>query len=34
MRAYHQYMGKLKRGEFHPHKAPRITDVMRGEDVE
>ncbi len=34
MRAYHQYIGKLKRGEFHPHKAPRITDVVSGEDVE
>ena len=34
MNAYHAYMGKLKRGEFHPHKAPPITDVVSGDDVE
>ncbi|MCZ6735525.1 MAG: alanine:cation symporter family protein, partial [Planctomycetota bacterium] len=34
MKAYHTYIGKLKRGEFHPHAAPSITDVMRGKDVE
>ncbi|MEE8153931.1 MAG: amino acid carrier protein [Phycisphaerales bacterium] len=33
MRAYHAYIGKLKRGEFHPHDAPSITDVMGGKDV-
>ena len=26
------YIGKLKRGEFHPHAAPSITDVMGGKD--
>ena len=30
MKAYHTYIGKLKRGEFHPHAAPSITDVMGG----
>jgi AGCS family alanine or glycine:cation symporter len=34
MGAYHSYMGKLKRGEFHPHAAPSISDVMEGKDVE
>ncbi len=34
MKAYHSYMGKLKRGELHPHAAPSITDVMEGHDVE
>jgi AGCS family alanine or glycine:cation symporter len=34
MRAYHKYMGKLKRGEFHPHEAPPIIEVVSGEDVE
>jgi len=34
MKAYHQYMGKLKAGEFHSHAAPKITDVMSGEDVQ
>ncbi len=34
MKAYHQYMGKLKAGEFHPHAAPKITDVISGEDVQ
>ncbi len=34
MKAYHAYIGKLKRGEFHPHAAPSITDVMGGKDVE
>ncbi len=28
------YFKKLKRGEFHPHAAPSITDVMGGKDVE
>lgn len=32
MKAYHTYIGKLKRGEFHPHAAPSITDVMGGKD--
>ncbi len=34
MQAYHRYMGKLKAGEFHAHAAPKITDVVSGEDVE
>ncbi|MBK7405639.1 MAG: alanine:cation symporter family protein [Phycisphaerales bacterium] len=34
MKAYREYMGKLKRGEFHPHAAPRIVDVVDGSDVE
>jgi Na+/alanine symporter len=36
MRAYHEYMGKLKRGEFREdeHAAPPIADVMEGKDVE
>jgi len=34
MSAYHGYMGKLKRGEFHPHGAPSVTDVVEGRDVE
>ncbi len=34
MRAYHSYMGKLKRGEFHPHAPSSITDVVEGKDVE
>lgn len=35
MRAYHDYFGRLKRGEMDPpHKAPRATDVMEGRDVE
>ena len=25
---------KLKAGEFHPHEAPKLRDVMSGEDVE
>ncbi|MHC4993217.1 MAG: alanine:cation symporter family protein, partial [Planctomycetota bacterium] len=34
MRAYHEYMGRLKRGEMTRHAAPRITDVVEGRDVE
>jgi len=34
MREYHAYMGKLKRGEFHPHAAPPVADVVEGKDVE
>ncbi len=34
MSAYHRYMDKLKAGEFHPHAAPKIVDVVSGEDVE
>ena len=34
MKAYHEYGRKLKAGEFHPHAAPSITDVMEGKDVE
>lgn len=34
MRAYHDYMGKLRTGKFHPHAAPSIRDVVEGHDVE
>jgi len=34
MKAYHNYVGRLKRGELDPHDAPRITDVVEGHDVE
>ncbi|MBT8485993.1 MAG: hypothetical protein HKO59_13135, partial [Phycisphaerales bacterium] len=35
MRAYHEYMGRLKRGEMDPpHDAPSIEDVVGGRDVE
>ncbi|MDQ7013550.1 MAG: amino acid carrier protein [Planctomycetota bacterium] len=34
MKAYHTYVGKLKRGELHPHAAPSVTDVIEGKDVE
>ena len=34
MKAYHRYMKKLKAGEFHSHAAPKITDVVSGEDVQ
>ena len=34
MKAYHEYGRKLKAGEFHPHEAPPITEVMEGKDVE
>jgi AGCS family alanine or glycine:cation symporter len=33
MKAYHEYMGKLKRGEFKGHDYPKITDVVEGKDV-
>ena len=33
MSEYSGYIGRLKRGEFHPHAAPRITDVVSGDDV-
>jgi len=34
MKAYHIYSRRLKAGEFHPHKAPSITEVVEGRDVE
>ncbi|TVQ58619.1 MAG: sodium:alanine symporter family protein [Phycisphaerales bacterium] len=35
MRAYHDYMRRLKSGEMQPpHEAPPITDVVEGKDVE
>ena len=34
MREYRRYMKKLDAGEFHPHEAPPIEDVMEGHDVE
>jgi AGCS family alanine or glycine:cation symporter len=33
MKAYHEYMGRLKRGEFKGHGYPKITDVVEGKDV-
>ena len=30
MRAYHQYVTKLKRGEFVAHEPPSVTDVIEG----
>jgi len=33
MRAYHGYFKRLDDGEFHPHDAPPITDVVEGKDV-
>lgn len=35
MRAYHDYFRRLKSGQMDPpHKAPKITDVIEGKDVE
>jgi hypothetical protein len=34
MKEYHSYIRRLKKGEFHPHEAPSITDVVEGHDVE
>ncbi len=34
MKADPQYMHKLTAGEFHPHAAPKITDVISGEDAQ
>ncbi|MCC7387512.1 MAG: sodium:alanine symporter family protein [Phycisphaerales bacterium] len=34
MKAYHEYMGRYKRGEMVAHKAPPITEVIEGSDVE
>ena len=34
MKAYHAYIGKLKRGELDSHAAPSVTDVVEGKDVE
>ena len=34
VRELDKYFGKLKRGEFHPHDAPPIIDVVEGKDVE
>ncbi len=33
MRAYHEYMGRLSRGEMRPHDAPPVTEVVSGDDV-
>lgn len=33
MKAYHEYNGKLKRGEFKGHAYPSIADVAEGKDV-
>lgn len=34
MRAYHDYMRRLRAGEFKGHAYPKITDVIEGRDVE
>ncbi len=34
MKAYHEYMRRLDAGEFHPHAAPPLEDVVEGRDVE
>jgi len=34
MRVYHDYMRRLKRGEFKSHAYPRLGEVIDGEDVE
>lgn len=34
MKTYHSYFRRLKAGEFHPHEAPPITDVVEGKDIE
>lgn len=34
MKAYHTYIGKLKRGEFVGHAYPKPLDVVEGKDVE
>ncbi|MBO6513986.1 MAG: alanine:cation symporter family protein [Phycisphaerales bacterium] len=34
MKAYHEYIGRLKRGELDSHSAPKVTDVVEGKDVE
>jgi len=32
MKAYHDYIRRLKRGEFHPHEPKSITDVVEGDN--
>lgn len=34
MRAYHEYIRKLKSGVFHPHRPPKLSDVVEGKDTE
>ncbi len=34
MGAYHSYFRRFKAGEFHPHAAPALKDVVEGHDVE
>ncbi|MDX9910268.1 MAG: amino acid carrier protein [Phycisphaerales bacterium] len=34
MKEYHNYMGRLKRGEMKGHAYPKVTDVVEGKDVE
>jgi AGCS family alanine or glycine:cation symporter len=34
MRAYHDYMGRLKAGRFKGHAYPKLTEVVDGKDVE
>lgn len=33
MKAYHDYFARLKKGEFHGHAYPSVTDVVEGKDV-
>jgi AGCS family alanine or glycine:cation symporter len=34
MKAYHDYMRRLKSGQLDSHEAPKITDVVEGRDIE
>ncbi|MEM8874467.1 MAG: amino acid carrier protein [Planctomycetota bacterium] len=34
MKAYHNYIGRLKRGELDSHENPKLSDVVSGHDVE
>ena len=34
MKAYHEYIGRLKDGTMESHAAPKFTDVIEGKDVE
>ncbi len=34
MKSYHEYIGRLKRGELDSHAAPSVSDVVEGKDVE
>jgi len=34
MKAYHEYIGRLKRGELDQHAPPDVTEVVEGRDIE